>query len=149
LKLPRFLKGSEKRFPDPPKISKFDQLRYYPRSTKLFLYTRKPQYLSRFRHFIKRGLGLESKKTKATTTKRRRFVTAVTPEVSRTLPLAFWDQVANLYKDSPPLILNMSFQYDSDFYGDGDPFYDPHRGHKWLQDPPEQVKHQVSGYILV
>jgi hypothetical protein len=37
----------------------------------------------------------------------------------------------------------MDFNFDNDFYDD-DPFVDRYKGHKWFQDPPEQIKQQVS-----
>jgi len=38
----------------------------------------------------------------------------------------------------------MNFNLENDFYGDEDPFADRYKGHKWFQDPPEQVKQRAS-----
>jgi len=38
----------------------------------------------------------------------------------------------------------MSYEFESEFYDQDDPLVDRYKGHKWFQDPPEQLKQQTS-----
>jgi len=38
----------------------------------------------------------------------------------------------------------MSYEFENEFYDQDDPFVDRYKGHKWFQDPPEQLKQQRS-----